>query len=346
MNPDILPILCCPACPPTASLILENAQYRDHRINAGQLRCDACQTIYPIRQGIPRFVSVEGLQQSSTEKVQGAIAQNFGDAWQLYAKKRKNPYTEEQFLDWIQPLTPSDFENQWVLDLGSGLSRFTEYASHYGPQQIVGLEISHAIDAAASLLEENPNLTLIQGNILHPPFRAQTFDLIYSIGVLHHLENPEAGFHCTTPLLKPSGRFFLWVYGQENNGFVVHIVDPLRRLTSKLPVWWVRYGLALPMALLLFPLLHTIYHPRLTGLFGELPYHCYFQWLRKYGFQYVRGMITDQLVPPRTHYLSKPQLLQWLGNAHMTPESITARNHMSWRVLGRSPEKQGARTSL
>ncbi len=281
-------------------------------------------------------MTVDALQQSETERTQGEIAQNFGDAWQLYAQNRQNPYTEEQFLDWIVPLTPTDFKDKLVLDLGSGLGGFAEYAAGYKPRHIIGLEISHAIDAAAPLLETHPNLSLVQGNILQLPFKAGTFDLMYSIGVLHHLDVPETGFQTSAKLLKPGGRFFIWVYGRENNGLVVHIVDPLRKVFSKLPVWLVRYGIALPMSILLFPLLHTLYHPALQPLLGWLPYHAYFGWLRRYGFGYVLGMITDQLIPPRTHYLSKSDVLGWFERAKLQMEAITARNNISWRALGKN----------
>lgn len=337
MNPEILPLLACPSCRESdpASLALSITDERHGRIWEGALSCPICQKEYPIHHGIPRFVSVEALHDSQQERLQGEIAQNFGDAWQLYAETRRNPYTEEQVFEWLQPLTPSDFTGQVVLDLGSGLGGFAEYIAQTQPRHIIGLEISHAIDAAIPLLEHYPCLSLVQGNILQPPFRPESFNLIYSVGVLHHLDNPELGVQRTVPLVKPQGRFFFWVYGRENNEFVIYCVDPLRRLASLLPVTWVRYGLAWPLSLPLYLLLHTLYHPTLSGIFGGLPYHRYFQWLRKYGFGYVVGMVTDQLVPPRTHYLSRPQVVDWLERAALTLESITPRNNISWRVLGR-----------
>lgn len=338
MHPELLPLLACPLCP-GSDLILSDpvlaSAPQEGRILSGQLTCARCGQQYPIRQGIPRFVTVSGLKASEAQQTQGAIAQNFGDAWQIYAEERRNPYTEDQFLDWIIPLQPADFKDQIVLDVGSGLGGFMEYAATYGPRHIIGLEISHAIDAAAPLLQAHPNLSLVQGNILQPPFKPGVLDLMYSIGVLHHLEEPETGFRAVAPLLKPGGRFLIWVYGRENNGLVVWIVDPLRKLMSKLPVRVVRYGVAFPMSLVLFPLLHTLYHPVMKPWLGKLPYFDYFQWLRQYGFGYVVGMVTDQLIPPRTFYQSKADVLGWYERAQLALESITPRNNISWRALGR-----------
>ncbi len=350
MHPDLLTVLACPSCTYRQasshhSLILREERIQNGRIDSGLLHCPACQAVYPIRQAIPRFIGAENAEPDqkaaslpSSSLLQQRIAQNFGDAWQLYAEKRRNPYTEAQFLDWIQPLDPSDFANRWVLDAGSGLGGFAEFVAGYHPQHIVGLELSHAIDAAAPLLSQFPQLSLVQGDLLHPPFRAQSFDLVYSIGVLHHLDKPEAGFQAILPFVKqPDGRFFFWVYGRENNGLVVYGIDPLRRFACHLPVRGVRCLLALPMALVLYPLLHTFYHPLLDRWLGMLPYRAYFQWLRQSGFGYAWGMITDQLIPPRTHYLSRTTLLGWLEKAGWEAESITGRNNISWRVLARWP---------
>lgn len=329
MKADLLPLLSCPACPET-DLHLQDEVLQGDRIVEGQLQCFQCKTSYPIRDGIPRFVSMAALQGSTR-----SIARNFGDAWQLYAEECPNPYTEAQFLEWIEPLGKADFRGRTVLDLGCGLAGFADYAAGAAPSILVGLEISHAIDAAVPLLKKHPNLNLVQGDILHPPFKSGRFDLMYSIGVLHHLDAPQAGFNACLRLLKAQGRFFIWVYGRENNALVVHIVDPLRRIFSRLPVSMVRSLIALPLSMVLFPLLHTVYCSTFRPLFGWLPYYDYFQWLRRYGFRYVWGMVTDQLIPPRTHYLSNAELKNWFAQAGLDIESMTHRNRISWRVLGR-----------
>jgi SAM-dependent methyltransferase/uncharacterized protein YbaR (Trm112 family) len=346
VHPDALALLTCPQCSNSA-LLLRHSQISEGRIDRGTLSCWLCRAEYPIHRAIPRFVgfaSRSSLEEqplsASGDKIQAATARNFGEAWQLYAESCPNPYTEAQFLDWIHPLTSQDFSGQTVLDLGCGLGGFMDYAAQYHPKQLLGLEISVAIDSAADLLlNKYPHITLVQGDILHPPFRREVFDLVYSIGVLHHLQVPQQGFEATLPLIKPEGRFFFWVYGRENNALVVYLLDPLRKLTSRLPVSWVRHLLALPLALLLFVVMNTLYLPGfMFGIFKFLPYEAYFNWLRPQGWRYAWGMVTDQLIPPQTHYLRKSTLLQWLDKAWMV-HSLTARNGISWRVLAQRPSK-------
>jgi SAM-dependent methyltransferase len=61
------------------------------------------------------------------------------------------------------------------------------------------MDLSDAVETAYANLGKMPNVHVVQGDIYHPPFARPEgggpFDFIYSIGVLHHLPDPEAGFH-------------------------------------------------------------------------------------------------------------------------------------------------------
>ena len=62
------------------------------------------------------------------------------------------------------------------------------------------------------------------------------FDLAFSIGVIHHLQDPGRALQRMARAVKPGGRVLIWVYGRENNGWLVSVLNPLRRmLFSRLP---------------------------------------------------------------------------------------------------------------
>ena len=98
-----------------------------------------------------------------------------------------------EFLDWIRPLEPADFEGRVVLDAGCGKGRHIFLAAKFKARTVVGVDLSNAVEAAYRNTRELPNVHVIQADIYHLPF-AQPFDLAYSIGVLHHLPDPKAGF--------------------------------------------------------------------------------------------------------------------------------------------------------
>ena len=56
------------------------------------------------------------------------------------------------------------------------------------------------------------------------------FDIVFSIGVIHHLEYPEKALAAMTDAAKPGGKVLIWVYGLENNRWLVNMLNPLRRV--------------------------------------------------------------------------------------------------------------------
>jgi SAM-dependent methyltransferase len=53
-----------------------------------------------------------------------------------------------------------------------------------------------------------------QANLMHElPFPEETFDVVYSIGVIHHTPDPVAAMRHLAKLVKPDGYLFFWVYG-------------------------------------------------------------------------------------------------------------------------------------
>jgi ubiquinone/menaquinone biosynthesis C-methylase UbiE len=108
------------------------------------------------------------------------------------------------------------------------------------------------------------------------------FDIVFSIGVIHHLEHPQKALKEMVKAAKPEGKVALWVYGYENNEWVVRYINPLRKaLFSRLPVAWTHF-------LSLFPTLLLYVFLRL-GL-GKIGY---FHLARSFSFRHLRSTVFD-----------------------------------------------------
>jgi SAM-dependent methyltransferase len=183
-------------------------------------------------------------------------------------------------------------------------------------------------------------LELHQGDLTE--VRLGEFDLVYCIGVLHHLRDPHAGFRAVLRHTRPGGRFHGWVYAREGNGIVVALVDPLRRVASRLPWWFTKYALATPLVLPYFlyaKALRALAHawPGAARRLSALPLFRYSLWIGERPFWFFRHVAFDQLVTPRTVYLSRAVVDAWLGDADVEPGStyVVFRNGNSWKFGGK-----------
>jgi SAM-dependent methyltransferase len=310
MSQTLLEVLRCPICRSA------------FEARGDTLTCSGGHT-FPVVRGIPRLAPDDSLD---AERRRTAAA--FGYSWTHYPKE--NPYTEEQWRDWVVPLAPADFQGRRVLDVGCGLGGFAEYARAWGAERVVGVDLSAAIDAARERL--GGEVDLIQGDIYAMPLADQSFDLAYSIGVLHHLPDPERGFRSVVDTVRPGGRVFAWVYGRENNGLIVHVVDPLRRhLFTRLPRGLLKWGVSLPLAAVLWPFVGLAR----TG--ASFPYSAYFRFLAQRDFSFTHGVVFDHLVAPTSHYVRREDFEGWFHRAGLVDVEISWRNRNSWRGLGTVP---------
>jgi arsenite methyltransferase len=78
-----------------------------------------------------------------------------------------------------------------------------------------GADISRAIDVAQERLGAIAGTYFVQADLLQLPFRAETFDLIFAEGVLHHTPATEAAFRALVPLLESGGEFLFYVYRKK-----------------------------------------------------------------------------------------------------------------------------------
>ncbi len=186
----------------------------------------------------------------------------FGYEWERYSEIR--PEYEEQFRRWTVHLEPEDWRGLRFIDVGCGMGRNSLWPMRYGAAGGLAIDVdARSLAAARRNLAEFPQLTvreLSAYDIAAVEEDAQQdaalggFDIAFSIGVIHHLEFPEAAVRAMAKAVKPGGRVLIWVYGRENNGWIVRLLDPLRKaLFSRLPIALVHH-LALYPALLVSPL--------------------------------------------------------------------------------------------
>ena len=132
-------------------------------------------------------------------------------------------------------LSPTDLAGAVVLDGGCGMGRYLRMAAELNPALVVGIDLSAAVQAARELTAGLPGVSVVQGDLLRPPFAPGSFDHIYSIGVIDHTPRPREAFLQLARLLAPGGRIVIWIYERERP-IVEWVMNAHRAVSTRLPV--------------------------------------------------------------------------------------------------------------
>lgn len=317
--------LACPICRHELSLSPGHAVADD--VHDGDLICVGCARRYPIVRGIPRLLP------DALEGTAAATAARFGDEWRRFDEIR--PEYEAQFRGWIAPVAPDAFRARRVLDAGCGKGRHLRLAAAFGADDVIGVDLGPAIEVAAANTADLSNVHVVQGDLTRPPIRPGAVDLVYSIGVLHHLSKPADGFRGLAPLLGREGRFVAWLYAREGNGLVLAVLDPLRRATRRLPLPFVNV-VAWLMTAPLWVAIRTLYGPARSRLWLRpvLPYQSYLSDAAPFPFREIHHIVFDQLMAPVAHYMSRGDVEACFNAANLTLDSLRWHHANSWAATG------------
>ena len=329
MKERLLDLLACPKC--GGDILLAYAsKYDGSEIMEGVLSCKKCSREYKVLRGVPRFADLGKIEADKAE-----TAENFG--WQWTNFTQEDPKYNDQFLGWLQPVTPEFFEGKIVLEGGCGKGRHTKLAAAWRAKEVVGIDLGDGVESAFKATKQLKNVHIVQGDIFKLPFK-RAFDYAFSIGVLHHTPDPKKAFISLAGKVKKGGHISAWVYGAENNEWIQKYVNPVREgFTSKIsqPVL---YQLSKLPTLSVFLSTKLVYRPAniiAKPIAKRLFYNDYLNHLGTFGWREQHNIVFDHLVAPTAFYISKEEFADWWKDIKADDVEITWHNQNSWCGFGK-----------
>lgn len=246
--------------------------------------------------------------------------ERFGYEWDKYSSII--PEYELQFIKWVYPLTEKDFKNKRILDAGCGIGRNSFWPLKYGAKEVISFDYDPwTVSAAKKNLSNFDNSHVFYGSIYDIDYKNR-FDIAFSIGVVHHLEFPKKAVAKLTKAVKSGGKVLIWVYGYEGNEWIVRYINPIRKITSRLPLFFVHnltYLFSIPLYFFI-----KIFKPK----------HKYLNQISKFKFWHVHSIVFDQLIPKIANYWKKNEAINLFKEQGLKDISAYRVNDNSWTVVG------------
>ena len=252
-----------------------------------------------------------------------ASEERFGFEWGKYSCI--DPKYEAQFQNWVHPLAPSDFKDKNILDAGCGMGRNSYWCLKYGARGVTAFDFDQrSVGAAQKNLKQFQNANVLYKSIYDIDWTDE-FDTAFSIGVIHHLNNPKKAVQNLIRSVKKGGIILLWVYSYEGNEWIIRYINPIRiHITSKLPVRLVHF-LSYFCSIPLWVFVKIFRGP-----------NAYLRQLSAFSFYHIHSIVFDQLIPEVANYWTKKEVINLLQEAGLEEVNIhQPPNKSGWTVVGK-----------
>jgi SAM-dependent methyltransferase len=256
---------------------------------------------------------------------------DFGEQWTTYRDSEGYYGSAEILGDMFGPLLAlAEVSGRRVMEIGSGSGRIARILLGAGAAHLTAVEPSAAFEVLRDNLrgqEERTTLLRTTGDAV-PPTADQ--DFVFSIGVLHHIPDPDPVVRAAFGALRPGGRLAVWLYGREGNAAYLALLTPARAITRRLP----HRALEALVRVMDVPLVAYVALCRVL----PLPLRGYMRdVVARLDGPKRRLTVYDQLNPAYAKYYTRDEAHALLARAGFHDVALHHRHGYSWAVVGTRP---------
>lgn len=270
---------------------------------------------------------------SSENNISWETIDSFGEEWQKFSdfEKKDLDIIGLDYFDQTELILNSE---TIALDVGCGSGRWAKYLSPK-VKFIEAIDPSKAVFTALRMTKDIPNIRITQAGVESIPFDDNSFDFVYSLGVLHHLPDTTGALKRCIEKLKPGGWLLIYLYyNLDNRAYwyrgIFLISNFLRKIISRLPKK-IKFAVCDIIALMIyfpFAKLNLVVNKFSPNLAAQLPLAYY----SKTSFRIMQNDALDRFGTPLEKRFSKAEIRFILENLGLT--NITFSNQKPyWHVI-------------
>jgi SAM-dependent methyltransferase len=264
----------------------------------------------------------------------------FGDEWQRFSEFSDGEVRaggQEYFGDLVDERT---WTGARVLDVGCGSGRWTRFAADRAAF-VEGVDPSDAARVAAMATRGRANVRITHASVESLPFADRAFDVVMSVGVLHHVPDTEAAIARVARCVRPGGLLYLYLYYKLDGRplpyrAAFHASNALRAVISRLPDGPKNAASEIAAVAIYWPFvtLARVLRRAAPGRrwFERVPLHYY----ADKPWKIVRNDARDRLGTPLERRFSRDEITAMLARAGLV--DIRFADAMPrWRVVASAP---------
>ncbi len=273
---------------------------------------------------------------SHDNNIDEITVQSFGEEWERF-----NDFSSEElesigneYFDIVSDEHISAQSN--VLDVGCGSGRWTKFISSK-VKFVEAIDPSSAVIQAAKMNDKVNNVRVTQASVENIPFGDNSFDFVFSLGVLHHIPDTQSAMNACVRKLKPGGYFLVYLYyNLDNRGFLFRflfqLANGLRSFISKMPAKLKAVVCDIIATLIYFPFAKFALAIKKTApkSYAKIPLSYY----HDKSFYVMRNDSLDRFGTPLEQRFTKEQIHQMMINAGLVNIQFSDKAPF-WHAIGR-----------
>jgi SAM-dependent methyltransferase len=294
------------------------------------------------QNNIIKEINIEGTSIASflvdqDENIDPKTVASFGEEWSKFDvfSNEEIKKVGDQYFD-ILPQN-LNLKEATVLDMGCGTGRWTKYLCDK-VKFIEAVDPSKAVLSAHYLLKNELNVRITQASVEHLPFADKSFDLVISLGVLHHIPDTKRAMQKCVDQLKPGGYFLVYLYySLDNRGGTYKLLfnasTLIRRIVSRMPNGLKKIQCDFIAISIYFPLVNLGRLVRLIGLKNlakKIPLSYYMD----KSWNIIRNDSLDRFGTPLEQRFSKKEIEQMMKDCGLSDIQFSE-GEPYWHAIGK-----------